>query len=223
MAWSDTAMAWSEEATIDRCPGHPDPDRLPVVAPTLRLCPGGVAIDRAGAERAVGDLLVALGQDPRSPHLAETPRRVVGAFEELLTAEPFDLTTFPNDEGYDELVLVRNIRFHSLCQHHLLPFSGVAHVGYLPGERVVGLSKLARTVEFFARGLQTQERLTSQVAAALQQHLEPRGVGVILQAEHLCMTVRGIGATGSTTVTSSVHGLLRSDARSRSELFSLVE
>jgi GTP cyclohydrolase IA len=199
--------------------GGPTDDEL---APALRLCRDEAGIDLRDAERAVADLLVALGQDPSSPHLADTPRRVAAAFVELLTPEPFDLTTFPNDEGYDELVIVRDIPFHSLCQHHLLPFEGVAHVGYLPGHRVVGLSKLARTVDFFARGLQTQERLTSQIAGALQEHLDPKGVGVILQAQHLCMTVRGVGAAGSTTLTSAVHGLLRSDPRSRSELFSLV-
>jgi GTP cyclohydrolase I len=211
-------MPSAELVTNDRPCGPVDV----AIAPALRLCPAEPGFDVRGAERAIAELLVALGQDPSSPHLADTPRRVAAAFVEVLTPQPFDLTTFPNDEGYDELVVVRDIPFHSLCQHHLLPFEGLAHVGYLPGTRVVGLSKLARAVDFFARGLQTQERLTSQIAGALQEHLEPKGVGVILQAQHLCMTLRGAGASGSTTLTSAVHGLLRSDAGSRSELFSLV-
>jgi GTP cyclohydrolase I len=187
----------------------------------LRLVRGDV-VDREAAERAVADLLVALGQDPDDEHTRETPRRVAAAFTELLGARPFDLTTFPNDEQYDELVVARDIPFHSLCQHHLLPFKGVAHVGYLPGDRVVGLSKLARVVELFAHRLQVQERLTKQIADCLQEHLAPKGVGVILEAEHLCMSLRGVQAHGSVTTTSAVHGLLRDDPRSRSEFFALT-
>ena len=183
---------------------------------------GDQAIDLTAAERAVRDLLVALGRDPDTEHLTDTPRRVAGAFAEMLTAEPFDLTTFANDEGYDELVLARDIPFQSLCEHHLLPFHGVAHVGYVPGGRILGLSKLARVVELFSRDLQVQERLTTQVAGWLQQHLEPRGVGVVLEADHLCMSLRGVRATGARTVTSAVHGLLRDDARSRHEFFALT-
>ena len=182
--------------------------------------PSGIDLD--AAEQAVADLLVALGQDVRSPHLAATPRRVASAVAEMLTPEPFALTTFQNDEAYDELVLVREIPFHSLCEHHLLPFKGVAHVGYLPGERIVGLSKLARVVELFARRLQVQERLTTEIARYLQDRLRPKGVGVVLEAEHLCMTLRGVESEGSLTVTSALHGLLREDARSRSEFFALV-
>ncbi len=173
-------------------------------------------------ERAVADLLVALGQDPHDHPTADTPRRVAAAYAELLTPRPFNVTTFPNDEDYDELVLARDIPFHSLCQHHLLPFKGVAHVGYLPGERIVGLSKLARVVELFARGLQVQERLTKQVADWLEDRLEPKGVGVVVEAEHLCMSLRGVQAVGSLTVTSTVHGLLRDDPRSRAEFFALA-
>ena len=128
------------------------------------------------AEQAVSDLLRALGRDPESLHLAETPRRVAGAFAEMLTPPPFDLTTFPNDEGYDELVLATAIPVQSLCEHHLLPFSGVASIGYLPGDRILGLSKLARVLDLFARDLQVQERLTQQVADWLQENLSPRGV-----------------------------------------------
>jgi GTP cyclohydrolase IA len=190
--------------------------------PELRLIPGGSSIDLDAAEHAVADLLLALGQDPDDAHVRETPRRVAAAYAELLTPREFSLTTFPNDEGYDELVLARDIPFHSLCRHHLLPFKGVAHVGYLPGERILGLSKLARVVELFARGLQVQERLTKQVADWLQEHLHPKGVGVVVEAEHLCMSLRGVQAAGSRTVTSAVHGLLRDDPRSRAEFVLLT-
>ena len=183
---------------------------------------GDQAIDVTAAERAVRDLLVALGRDPGSEHLSETPRRVARSFAEMLTPDPFDLTTFANDEGYDELVLARDIPFQSLCEHHLLPFHGVAHVGYVPSGRILGLSKLARVVELFARDLQVQERLTKQVADWLQDHLEPQGVGVVLEADHLCMSLRGVHATGARTITSAVHGLLRDDPRSRQEFFALT-
>ena len=180
------------------------------------------AVDLVRAERAVAELLAALGQDLSSEQLADTPRRVAASYAELLTPAPFTLTTFPNDEGYDELVLVRAIPFRSLCQHHLLPFTGVAHVGYLPADRILGLSKLARVVELFARRLQLQERLTNQVADWLQAQLEPKGVGVVLEAEHLCMTLRGVRAAGAHTVTSALHGRLRTDPRSRQEFLALT-
>ncbi|HUR74348.1 MAG TPA: GTP cyclohydrolase I FolE [Sporichthya sp.] len=183
---------------------------------------GGAALDLAAAERAVADLLRALGQDPTSEHTRDTPRRVAASFAELLTPRSFNLTTFPNDEGYDELVLARDIPVHSLCQHHLLPFTGVAHVAYLPGARILGLSKLARVVELFARDLQVQERLTKQVADWLEEHLQPKGVGVVIEAEHLCMSLRGVKARGSTTVTSALHGLLREQPSSRAEFFALA-
>lgn len=190
--------------------------------PHLEMIRGGADIDLGRAERAVADLLAALGQDPSDEHTRDTPRRVAAAYAEMLTPRAFNLTTFPNDEGYDELVLALRIPFHSLCQHHLLPFKGVAHVGYLPGERILGLSKLARVVELFASGLQVQERLTQEVADWLQQQLDPKGVGVVMEAEHLCMSLRGVRAEGSRTVTSALHGLLRSDPRSRAEFFSLT-
>ena len=193
-----------------------------VVAPRLRVVPGEIGIDLPEAERAVADLLAALGQDLSSEHLRDTPRRVALAYQELLTPRPFTPTTFPNDEGYDELVLARDIPFHSLCQHHLLPFHGVAHVGYLPGERILGLSKLARVVEHFSRRLQVQERLTKQIGDWLTDCLAPKGVGVVLEAEHLCMSLRGVEAAGARTVTSSLHGLLRDDARSRAEFLALA-
>lgn len=179
-------------------------------------------IDITRAEKAVAELLASFGVDPDDESLARTPARVARAYAELLHPEPFSLTTFPNDEAYDELVLTRDIPFHSLCEHHLMPFAGVAHVGYLPGERILGLSKLARVVEHFARRLQVQERLTSQIADCLDEHLRPKGVGVVIEAEHQCMSLRGARATGSKTVTSALCGLLRSDQRTRSEFLALV-
>ena len=179
-------------------------------------------IDRTAAEQSVRQLLVALGRDPDSEHLRRTPQRVVASLADFLTPAPFDLTTFPNDEGYDELVLARDIPFQSLCEHHMLPFEGVAHVGYLPGERIVGLSKLARVVDHFARDLQVQERLTVQVANWLQEHLRPKGIGVVVEAEHLCMSMRGVRAAGARTVTSALRGRLRDDPRCRDEFFALA-
>jgi GTP cyclohydrolase I len=203
---------------------HPLADQpiAPGRRPQLRVVDGNPVVDLARAERAVADLLAALGEDPSSAQLVDTPRRVAASYAELLIPTPFTPTTFPNDEGYDELVLARAIPFSSLCQHHLLPFTGVAHVGYLPGDRILGLSKLARVVELFARRLQLQERLTTQVADWLQAQLEPKGVGVVLEAEHLCMSLRGVQATGARTVTSALHGRLRSDPRSRQEFFALT-
>jgi len=178
-------------------------------------------LDLAAAERAARDLLRAIGADLDAPELAQTPRRVAASFAELVTPAAFDATLFPN-EGYDELVLVRNIPFQTLCMHHLLPFQGEAHVAYLPGDTIVGISKLARVVEAFARDLQLQERMTQQIADWLEQALAPRGVGVVLSAEHTCMTIRGVRKPGTRTVTSAVRGVLRDDARTRQELFSLV-
>jgi GTP cyclohydrolase I len=188
----------------------------------LHVVAGRAEIDLPAAERAVADLLVALGRDPHSAHLADTPRRVAHAYAEMLTPREFELTTFPNDEGYDELVLAKDIPVQSLCEHHMLPFTGVAHVGYLPGKRILGLSKLARVVELFARDLQVQERLTKQVADWLQDHLDPKGVGVVIEAEHQCMSLRGVRAIGSHTVTSSLQGVLRDSPSSRQEFFALT-
>jgi GTP cyclohydrolase IA len=179
-------------------------------------------VDLHAAQDAVRALLCALDADVDSESLAETPRRVAAAYAELLTPQPFEATTFPNDEGYDELIVARCIPFHSLCMHHLLPFQGVAHVAYLPGARIVGLSKLARVVEQFARDLQIQERLTMQIARWLDDELQPRGVGVVLEAEHLCMTLRGVQKRGAKTVTSALHGLVRDDARTRQEFLALT-
>ena len=180
-----------------------------------------MSVDQAAAAEAVRALLRALGQDVSSESLADTPQRVAASFAELLAAPDFDLKTFPNEEGYDELVVARSIPFHSLCEHHLIPFVGTAHVAYMPGERIVGLSKLARVVDLYARRPQVQERLTSQVADAVMRRLEPRGVIVVVQAEHLCMAMRGIRKPGSRAVTSAVRGQLRNPA-TRAEAMSLI-
>jgi len=179
-------------------------------------------IDIEAAERAAAELLAALGADITSESLRDTPRRMAAAYAEMLTPEPFNATTFPNDGEYDELVLVRDIPFHSLCEHHLLPFVGVAHVGYIPGDRIVGLSKLARVVDHFARDLQVQERLTKQISRWFERELTPKGVGVVLEAEHTCMSLRGTTKPGTRTVTSALHGLVRDDPRTRQEFLHLA-
>ncbi len=214
--------------------GHDGPDSgnsfdAAKVARFARFRPGeqrstmdGEDIDLVRAERAVADLLDALRVDRRTESLRDTPARVARAYAELLTAEPFEATTFPNDEGYDELVVAREISFSSLCEHHMLPFTGVAHIGYLPGERLLGLSKLARVVTHFSRRLQVQERLTTQVADWMMASLRPKGVGVVLEAEHTCMSIRGVRASGARTLTSALAGLVRDDPRTRSEFLSLV-
>jgi GTP cyclohydrolase I len=176
----------------------------------------------AAATAAARDFLTVLGVDVTREGMTDTPSRMARAYAELLTARPFTATTFPNDAGYDELVIARRIPLVSVCEHHLLPFTGTATVGYLPGRRILGLSKLARLVEHFARRPQIQERLTQQIAHWLTEELAPKGVGVLLQAEHTCMTLRGARATGSTTVTSALLGLLRHDPASRAEFFTLA-
>lgn len=191
----------------------------------LRIAPQPVRRDLVAGEAAAREFLRALGidaDDPTTPDLALTPRRFACAYAELLTPRAFDFATFDNVEGYDEPVVVRGIPVHSVCEHHLLPFVGTAHVGYLPADRIVGLSKLPRLVEHFARRLQTQERLTVQVADALDQHLSPRGVGVVIEATHSCMTLRGAQAGPTSTITSALRGSLREDAASGSDFKSLV-
>lgn len=195
-------------------------DVVPALQPE-RSRSAGRSVDRVRAERAAADLLDALGVDLTGEDVSDTPRRLARMYEELTTPLPFNPTTFANEAGYDEMVVVRDIRFTSLCAHHLLPFTGIAHVGYLPAERIVGLSKLARVVAHFARNLQVQERLTKQVADWIAEELKPRGVGVVLRAEHQCMTIRGVQAAGSTTVTSTMHGLLRTNPATREEFFAL--
>ena len=188
----------------------------------LRVVRPAAGLDLIAAEEAAGAFLIALGVDLDTEGLAATPARMARAYAEMFSPRPFDLTTFSNDAGYDEMIIARSIPMRSVCEHHLLPFVGLAHVGYLPGERILGLSKLARVVELFARRPQVQERLTQQIADWLQDHVNPRGVGVVVEAEHLCMTMRGVGASGAITVTSALHGQLRSDAASRSEFFTLI-
>ncbi len=179
-------------------------------------------VDLPAAEQAAAQFLAALGVELSDEGLDETPGRMARAYAELFSAKPLRLTTFPNTEGYDELVIARGIPFRTVCEHHLLPFSGVAQVGYLPGDRILGLSKLARLVEYFAARPQTQERLTKQVADYLFGCVRARGAAVVLEAEHTCMTLRGVRSVGSTTVTSALLGTLRDDARSRAEFFALA-
>jgi GTP cyclohydrolase IA len=190
--------------------------------PALQVVKPSSGADLVAAEQAAAAFLIALRVDLDTESLAATPARMARAYAEMFSPRPFDLTTFPNDAGYDELIIARSIPVHSVCEHHLLPFVGVAHVGYLPGERILGLSKLARVVELFARRPQLQERLTQQIADWLQDHIAPHGLGVVIEAEHQCMTVRGVRASGANTVTSAVHGQLRHDAASRAEFFTLI-
>jgi GTP cyclohydrolase IA len=182
--------------------------------------------DEKRAENAVRELLIAVGEDPDREGLRETPARVARAYRELLAGlrqEPEDVLTTTFDLGHDEMVLVKDIEIVSLCEHHLLPFHGVAHVGYIPADsgKITGLSKLARLVEVFARRLQVQERLTTQIADSLMRILEARGVIVVIEAEHMCMSVRGIRKPGATTTTSAVRGQLR-NATTRAEAMSLI-
>jgi GTP cyclohydrolase IA len=192
------------------------------MVPTSLRAVGRPTVDVDAAAAAVEDLMRALGMDVDDPSLRRTPARVANAYAEMLAPREFGLTTFPNEERYDELVVARDIPFTSICEHHLLPFTGTASVGYLPGNRILGLSKLARVVELFARRPQVQERLTKQVANWLDDHLNPRGVGVVMSAEHSCMTLRGVRAQGSSTVTSAMLGALRDDSRTRAEFLSLA-
>jgi GTP cyclohydrolase IA len=174
------------------------------------------------AAEAVAQLLDALGIDRSEESVAGTPERVARAYAEMLEPAPLEPTTFPNTEGYDELVVARAIPFSSLCEHHLLPFTGHAHVGYLPAGRLLGLSKLARVVTYFARRLQVQERLTAQIADWLSVELCPKGVGVVLEAEHSCMSLRGVRVGGTRTVTSALRGLVQEEPGTRAEFFTLA-
>jgi GTP cyclohydrolase I len=185
------------------------------------------AVDQARVAAAVRELLIAVGEDPDRPGLQETPARVARAYAEMfagLWQDPFDVLATTFDENHDELVLVKDIPMYSTCEHHLVPFHGTAHIGYIPGEdgRVTGLSKLARLVEVYARRPQVQERMTSQIADALADALKPRGVLVVIEAEHLCMAMRGVRKPGAVTVTSAVRGIFRDNPATRSEAMSLV-
>jgi GTP cyclohydrolase I len=193
--------------------------------PTATALPNGTALDR-DAESAVRRLLTYVGEDPDRPGLRDTPRRVAQSLAFLTSGYQVNVDDILGralfEERYDELVLVRNISFYSLCEHHLLPFFGLAHVGYLPQGRIIGLSKLPRLVDAYARRLQVQERMTSEIADALQRHLEPRGVAVVLEADHLCSMMRGVQKPGNRTITSSMTGIFRRDPRTRGEFMSLI-
>ncbi|WP_041295491.1 GTP cyclohydrolase I FolE [Isoptericola variabilis] len=183
--------------------------------------------DAARAEAAVRELLLAIGEDPDREGLRDTPARVARAYREIfagLRQEPEDVLTTTFDIGHEEMVLVKDIEVYSTCEHHLVPFHGVAHVGYIPNTdgRITGLSKLARLVEVYARRPQVQERLTTQVADALVRILEPRGVIVVVECEHLCMSMRGVRKPGSRTVTSAVRGIMQDAPATRSEAMSLI-
>ena len=199
----------------------PDGPGQAVEVPALQVVRDARPPDMAAAVRAAQALLEALGLDMAADGMTDTPGRMARTYAELFTARPFAATTFPNDEGYDELVLARAIPLRALCEHHLLPFTGVAHVGYVPGDRILGLSKLARLVEHFTSRPQVQERLTQQIADWLDRELDAHGVGVVLDAEHTCMTLRGVQAVGARTVTSALRGLLRDSPSSRAEFFAL--
>ncbi len=201
-------------------------DHVSVIGP---LTTDGRAVrpyDQARAEAAVREFLFAVGEDPEREGLRETPARVARAYREIfagLFMEPTDVLTTTFDIGHQEMVLVRDIEVYSTCEHHLVPFHGLAHVGYIPGEdgRITGLSKLARLVDVYARRPQVQERLTSQIADAMVEILNPGGVIVVVECEHLCMSMRGVRKPGSRTVTSAVRGQMR-DAATRAEAMSLV-
>jgi GTP cyclohydrolase IA len=188
--------------------------------------PGVPAFDHPRAEAAIRELLIAVGEDPNREGLLDTPSRVARAYEELLAGmrlSPGDVLTTTFDLGHDEMILVKDIELWSMCEHHLVPFTGVAHIGYIPNEngRITGLSKLARLVDVYARRPQVQERLTTQVAEALMDILEARGAIVVIEAEHLCMTMRGVRKPGSRTVTSAVRGTMH-NAATRAEAMSLI-
>jgi GTP cyclohydrolase I len=185
------------------------------------------AVDLPRIEAAVREILIAVGENPDRDGLRETPARVARAYAEMLAGlrvDPAQVLSTTFEADHDELVLVRDIQVTSLCEHHLLPFFGVAHIGYVPGPdgRITGLSKLARLVEVFARRPQVQERLTAQTADLLMERLQPRGVIVVIECEHMCMAMRGVQKGGSRTVTSAVRGMLRDDAKSRAEAMSLI-
>jgi GTP cyclohydrolase IA len=196
---------------------RPD-DRKPVDIP---------AFDQARAEAAVRELLAAIGEDPDREGLRDTPARVARAYAEVtsgLRMTPEDVLTTTFDIGHDEMVLVRDIELWSMCEHHLVPFTGVAHVGYIPAEsgKITGISKLARLIDVYAKRPQVQERLTTQVADALMRILDARGAIVVIEAEHLCMTMRGVKKAGARTITSAVRGVMLSSPTTRAEAFALI-
>jgi GTP cyclohydrolase IA len=183
------------------------------------------SVDGTQVRAAVRELLLAIGEDPDREGLRETPRRIAQMYEEIfsgLTADPAEFLKVSFDEGHDEMVILRDVPFYSVCEHHLLPFHGKAHVGYIPRGNIVGISKIARVVEAFAKRPQVQERLTCEIAESIFQHLQPDGVAVVVEAEHLCMTMRGVRKPGSSVITSAVRGTFESSAVTRSEFLALV-
>jgi GTP cyclohydrolase IA len=184
------------------------------------------SFDTARLRKAVREIIQAVGEDPNREGLVETPRRVADMYAEVfsgLRQDPADVLRVGFEEGHQELVLVKDIPFYSMCEHHFLPFHGVAHVGYIPNGRVVGLSKLARALEILARRPQLQERLTSQLADVIMSTLEPAGVAVVVNAEHLCLSMRGVRKPGSKTATSAMRGVFRREAATRAEFMSLIK
>ncbi len=210
---------------VDRPSNGVAADRPPSAGGDLRSAASGVDLPRAAA--AIRELLIAIGEDPERDGLRDTPDRIARAYDEIfggLFVNPDDVLETTFDAQHGELVLVKDIPLYSTCEHHLVPWHGTAAVGYIPGEsgRITGLSKLARVVDLYARRPQVQERLTTQVADAVMSRLEPRGVIVVIEAEHLCMAMRGVRKPGSKTVTSAVRGIFQSDPRTRGEAMSLV-
>ena len=184
-------------------------------------------MDKERIQNAVREILIAVGEDPDREGLLETPKRVANMYEEIfagLTEDPKQHIKLFNEQSNDEMVIVKDIPFYSMCEHHLLPFFGKAHIGYIPSDnKIIGLSKLARIVDNFAKKPQVQERLTSDIADFLNDNLQPKGVAVIMEAEHMCMTMRGARAAGSKTQTSALRGIMRTDAKARAEVLSLLK
>lgn len=184
-------------------------------------------MDKERIQNAVREILIAVGENPDREGLLETPKRVANMYEEIfagLTEDPKQHIKLFNEQSNDEMVIVKDIPFYSMCEHHLLPFFGKAHIGYIPSDnKIIGLSKLARIVDNFAKKPQVQERLTSDIADFLNDNLQPKGVAVIMVAEHMCMTMRGARAAGSKTQTSALRGIMRTDAKTRAEVLSLLK
>lgn len=182
-------------------------------------------MDKKAIEHAITDVLLTMGEDPQREGLRETPRRVAEAYEELFAGygkKPEDILTIFDGEEYDEMIVAKNIEFYSMCEHHMLSFFGKAHIGYIPNGKIIGLSKLPRVVEIFSRRLQNQERLTSQIAEAIHSLLDAKGVGVVLEAQHLCMMARGVEKQNSVVTTSAQLGLFKTNDKTRSEFLRLI-